>query len=408
MSALAAVFVAVVACASMSLAVVRAQSMIPESSSERAQLPGIRCSADPPSIKPGETSMIAATAVSPQNRSLTYSYAASAGSISGSGASAVFSSDGAPAGRVTVICSVTDDLGRTASADAIVTITTPAISLAPYLIPEGSEEPKGAGKERTEIPPAPAEIPAEIEPSPAPMAPASSSSARRPSQVQRVLSSRTPAAASQAGEYAAGDELAAWKSGLKEGAIEYRVPAAMRAQQASMVTVKIHGYQDATGWQPMLGVTGTGALKVSSRMKVELLAPLNPAEFTITPQDNQAIKFVPNDGSATWMWSVTPAYKAKGQKLEIRVSLEYQQQGSSLEEDLEDTYYTVNVDVQGLSTVISHDFQKHPIEWLKYMLPGGSGWGALAALIASLGGWYAWWKKKTKKAARRTAVKKNP
>jgi hypothetical protein len=202
--------------------------------------------------------------------------------------------------------------------------------------------------------------------------------------------------------------LEAWKNGLKEGAIEYRVPAAMQAQQPSMVTVKIHGYQDTEGWQPMLGVTGTGALKVSSRMKVELLAPLNPAEFTIAPQDNQAIKFVPNDGSATWMWSVTPAYKATGQKLEIRVSLEYQQQGSSLEEALEDTYYTVNVDVQGLSTVISHDFQKHPIEWLKYMLPGGSGWGALAALIASLGGWYAWWKKKTKKAARRTAVKKTP
>jgi len=356
--------------------------------------------------------MITATAVSPPNHPMTYSYSASAGSIRGSGASAVFLSDGAPAGRVTVTCFVTDDLGQRASADAIVIITTPAISLAPYLIPEGSEEPKGAGRERTETPPppapAPAEIPAEIEPSPAPMAPASSSSARRSSQVQRVLSSRTPANASQASEYTAGDELAAWKNGLKEGAIEYRVPAAMQAQQASMVTVKIHGYQDATGWQPMLGVTGTGTLKVSSRMKVELLAPLNPAEFTVTPQDDQAIKFVPNDGAATWMWSVIPAYKAKGQKLEIRVSLEYQQQGSSLEEDLEDTYYTVNVDVQGLSTVISHDFQKHPIEWLKYMLPGGSGWGALAALIASLGGWYAWWKKKTKKAARRTAVKKSP
>ena len=58
--------------------------------------PTVGCSANPTTIKPGETSTITATGMSPQNRPLTYSYSAVAGTISGSGTSAVFSSTGAP------------------------------------------------------------------------------------------------------------------------------------------------------------------------------------------------------------------------------------------------------------------------------------------------------------------------
>ena len=221
---------------------------------------------------------------------------------------------------------------------------------------------------------------------------------------ERPNESRRPLRAVPPSEYAQGAEVETWKKGLKQGAIEYRVPAAMQAQQPSAVTVKIHGYQDASGWQPMPGATGNGNLKVSSRMKVELIAPLNPAEFTITPQNSEAVQFVPNDGAATWMWNVTPAYKATDQKLEIRVSLVYQVPGSTLEEPLDDQYYPVTVDVQKLSVANEHDFQKDPVGWLKYMLPGGSGWGALAALVTSLGG-LAWWKRKKKPAARASGKK---
>ncbi|MGA7316294.1 MAG: hypothetical protein WBX22_20250, partial [Silvibacterium sp.] len=85
----------------------------------------------------------------------------------------------------------------------------------------------------------------------------------------------------------------------------------------STVTVNIHGYQDN---QPkaLAGATGSGTLRVSSRMKVELFAPINRGEFTIAQQGGDAIQFIPNDGYATWMWSVTPANAAQDQQLESR------------------------------------------------------------------------------------------
>ena len=91
--------------------------------------PTISCSANPTTIKPGDTSAITATGLSPQNRPLTYSYSASAGSVSGTGTSATFSSAGAPTGSATVTCTVTDDKGKTATA------TTPVTIEAPYVAP---------------------------------------------------------------------------------------------------------------------------------------------------------------------------------------------------------------------------------------------------------------------------------
>jgi hypothetical protein len=87
--------------------------------------PTISCSADPTTIKPGETSTITATGVSPQNLPLTYSYSASAGTIAGNGTTAVYTSTGAPTGAVGITCKVSDDKGNTASADTTVTIEAP-------------------------------------------------------------------------------------------------------------------------------------------------------------------------------------------------------------------------------------------------------------------------------------------
>jgi len=74
--------------------------------------PTISCSASPSTVKPGDTSTVTAAGVSPQSRPLTYSYAAVAGSISGSGATATFNSTGAPTGSVGITCNVTDDRVR--------------------------------------------------------------------------------------------------------------------------------------------------------------------------------------------------------------------------------------------------------------------------------------------------------
>jgi len=72
--------------------------------------------------------MIAASGVSPQNRPLTYTYSAASGTISGSGATAAFNSAGAPTGTVAVTCTVTDDKGQAANANASVMIEAPYVA----------------------------------------------------------------------------------------------------------------------------------------------------------------------------------------------------------------------------------------------------------------------------------------
>jgi outer membrane protein OmpA-like peptidoglycan-associated protein len=94
--------------------------------------PTVSCSANPTTIKPGETATVNATGMSPQNRPLTYSYVATAGSVSGSGASATFNSAGAPTGAAGITCSVSDDKGQIATANTSVTIVAPYVAPIPH------------------------------------------------------------------------------------------------------------------------------------------------------------------------------------------------------------------------------------------------------------------------------------
>jgi hypothetical protein len=87
--------------------------------------PTVSCVANPSTVNPGESSTITATGVSPQNRPLTYSYQASAGSISGTGNTATLTTTGAPSGEITVTCNVADDKGQTASSTTTVTVAAP-------------------------------------------------------------------------------------------------------------------------------------------------------------------------------------------------------------------------------------------------------------------------------------------
>ena len=54
------------------------------------------------------------------------------GSINGSGATAAFSSAGAPTGVVGITCNVSDDKGHTATANTSVTITAPYVAPVPH------------------------------------------------------------------------------------------------------------------------------------------------------------------------------------------------------------------------------------------------------------------------------------
>ena len=87
--------------------------------------PTISCSANPSSVNPGESSTITASAMSPQNRPLTYSYNATAGSISSTTASATLSTVGAAPGPITVTCGVADDKGHNESATTSVNVIAP-------------------------------------------------------------------------------------------------------------------------------------------------------------------------------------------------------------------------------------------------------------------------------------------
>ena len=95
------------------------------------QPPTITCSANPSSVTPGQSATITSNGVSPQNRPLTYSYSATAGSISGNTATATLDTTGVAPGTVTVTCNVVDDKGQTASTTTSVTVAAPAPPPAP-------------------------------------------------------------------------------------------------------------------------------------------------------------------------------------------------------------------------------------------------------------------------------------
>jgi hypothetical protein len=94
--------------------------------------PTVSCSANPTTIKPGETATITAMGMSPQNRPLSYSYSATAGSVSGSGTTATFNSAGAPTGTAGITCSVADDKNQTATASTSLTIMAPYVAPIPH------------------------------------------------------------------------------------------------------------------------------------------------------------------------------------------------------------------------------------------------------------------------------------
>jgi outer membrane protein OmpA-like peptidoglycan-associated protein len=84
--------------------------------------PTVGCSANPSTVNVGDSSTITANGVSPQNRPLTYSYSATAGSISGDTSTATLTTTGVAPGTITVTCNVVDDKGQTASQQTTVTV----------------------------------------------------------------------------------------------------------------------------------------------------------------------------------------------------------------------------------------------------------------------------------------------
>ena len=98
--------------------------------------PTISCSVSPNTIAPGGTATVTSVGVSPQNLPLTYSYTATAGTVTGGGTTAEYSSAGAPTGEVGITCNVQDNKGHSATANTNLTIVAPIIPPPPKTIAE--------------------------------------------------------------------------------------------------------------------------------------------------------------------------------------------------------------------------------------------------------------------------------
>jgi len=94
---------------------------------KEARPPVISCSSDPASVTMGGSSTITSVASSPDGRTLTYSYSASAGSIAGNNSTAALDTTGAQPGTIIVTCNVSDDRKQplTAAASTTVNLQTP-------------------------------------------------------------------------------------------------------------------------------------------------------------------------------------------------------------------------------------------------------------------------------------------
>jgi outer membrane protein OmpA-like peptidoglycan-associated protein/opacity protein-like surface antigen len=90
------------------------------------QPPTVSCSAERQEILPGESVNLGATASDPEGDALTYEWSASAGRVTGNGATATFDFTGAtPPSTSTITVRVTDTRGNAASSDCSVRLLEP-------------------------------------------------------------------------------------------------------------------------------------------------------------------------------------------------------------------------------------------------------------------------------------------
>lgn len=87
--------------------------------------PVISCSAAPATVRSGDASTITAQASSPDNRPLTYTWTATGGRVTGTGATVTLDTAGAPAGPITVNGVVSDDRGLNANCSSSVNVEVP-------------------------------------------------------------------------------------------------------------------------------------------------------------------------------------------------------------------------------------------------------------------------------------------
>jgi outer membrane protein OmpA-like peptidoglycan-associated protein len=100
--------------------------------------PTVSCSANPTEVDPGQPVTINCNG-STTKGNLTYAYKASSGQVSGEGPNATLNTQGAQPGPITVTGTVTDERGKTASADTTVNVRAPQAPPPPPPPPQASK-----------------------------------------------------------------------------------------------------------------------------------------------------------------------------------------------------------------------------------------------------------------------------
>jgi hypothetical protein len=354
----------------------------------------VECNASSPTVRTGQSITLTAE-VQGVSTGLAYSFSSSGGRLYPNGSTARLDTAGVPAGTViTATCQVIDGLGRRSSADVAVHVVAVDISHARPPIGGVVVQPP---KDRTAADHAPiaVQIPQEVTsaaPKPSGAGEQAASDAgnpggsaagpsRAPASVATPEPAPPPSAAEGGNVYQQAEQVQQWKNQLKSGKIDYRIPSQMKLHETAVVKVIVHGFAD-TAAKSMAGAT-TGTLKVSPRMQVQLSAEDNPDEFEIEPKVGE-IQFVPIDGSATWMWKVTPKQPAENQTLTIRALLVYPDKGEQIEQEITSYTAQISVSVPGFWASLTEAFWNDPGAAMKYVLPGGAGFTAIAGLVVWL------------------------
>jgi len=89
------------------------------------QPPTISCSANPTTVRPGDTAQITCQGSSPDNRPLTYKHESGSGNLTPNGPNASLNTQGAQPGPITVTSTVTDDRNLSANTQTTVTVEAP-------------------------------------------------------------------------------------------------------------------------------------------------------------------------------------------------------------------------------------------------------------------------------------------
>lgn len=185
-------------------------------------------------------------------------------------------------------------------------------------------------------------------------------------------------------------QIDTWYQHLGLGTIQYGVPSTLYWREAATVTVEIAGPKGPAN--DLQNSAGSAPLKVSDFMKVELTCPDDPDEFTIAPT-TKPVQFIAFNGSNRWTWTVTPRYTtSKPENLVITAWVLYQPD-ETVSRPILSWRTAVRIHVPTVGEAVKKLIEGDPEYWLRYGLPGGSGFIFIAGCLA-------WLRQRSKKKKR--------